>query len=74
MKTRKSSTGKTKNIVNAVIANILMILIVFIMLYPVAFAVGASFKPQKEIFSNVLNFFTANPTVESYARAIERID
>lgn len=63
-----------KEKLNGVLANILMLLMVIVMLYPVAFAVGASFKPQKEIFSDVLNFFTANPTLESYARAIDRID
>lgn len=76
MKTEKKQAmlNSRREKANSVIANIVMILIVIIMLYPVVFAVGASFKPQKEIFSNVLNFFTANPTLESYARAIARID
>lgn len=72
--TRLAAAGSRKEKANSIAANILIIFIVFIMLYPVAFAAGASFKPQKEIFSNVLNFFTANPTLESYARAIGRID
>lgn len=60
--------------VSSVFGHVLMMLIVVIMLYPVAFAVGASFKPQNEIFSNVLNFFTANPTLNNFKRAVERID
>lgn len=60
--------------VSSVFGHVLMMLIVVIMLYPVAFAVGASFKPQNEIFSNVLNFFTANPTLSNFKRAVERID
>lgn len=71
---RQATVNSRKEKVNSIVANIFMILIVFTMLYPVFFAAGASFKPQKEIFSNVLNFFTANPTLESYARAISRID
>ncbi len=76
MRTKKDrpGSGMAQSRANTVLANILLLLIVFIMLYPVAFALGASFKPQKEIFSDVLNFFTANPTLESYARAVERID
>lgn len=76
MRTKKDrpGSGMAQSRANTVLANILLLLIVFIMLYPVAFALGASFKPQKEIFSDVLNFFTANPTLENYARAVERID
>lgn len=74
IKNKRLISGKTQDTINSCIAHVLLMVIVFIMLYPVAFAVGASFKPQQEIFSNVLNFFTANPTLESYGRAIERID
>lgn len=76
MKTEKerAASGKAQNRAGSVFAHILLMLIVIIMLYPVAFAVGASFKPQDEIFSNVLNFFTANPTLNNFARAVERID
>lgn len=71
---RKSSSGRSQSKISAAFAHILLVLIVIIMLYPVAFAVGASFKPQNEIFSNVLNFFTSNPTLSNFARAVERID
>lgn len=76
MKTKKDkpSSGMHQSKVSSVFAHVLMVLIVVIMLYPVAFAVGASFKPQNEIFSNVLNFFTANPTLSNFKRAVERID
>lgn len=75
MKTNNTKpSGARQNKVSSVFAHILLMLIVLIMLYPVAFAAGASFKPQNEIFSNVLNFFTANPTLDNFARAVERID
>ena len=75
MKTKISSpSGTHLSKISSVFAHILLMVIVIIMLYPVAFAVGASFKPQNEIFSNVLNFFTANPTLSNFARAVERID
>ncbi len=75
MKTKKSNpSGTHQSKISSVFAHILLMMIVIIMLYPVAFAVGASFKPQNEIFSNVLNFFTANPTLSNFARAVERIN
>ena len=75
MKTKKSNpSGTHQSKITSVFAHILLMMIVIIMLYPVAFAVGASFKPQNEIFSNVLNFFTANPTLSNFARAVERIN
>ena len=75
MKTKKSNpSGTHLSKISSVFAHILLMMIVIIMLYPVAFAVGASFKPQNEIFSNVLNFFTANPTLSNFARAVERIN
>ncbi len=76
MKTKKDKPSSVMNQskVSSVFGHVLMMLIVVIMLYPVAFAVGASFKPQNEIFSNVLNFFTANPTLNNFKRAVERID
>ena len=74
IKDRERRSGRTREKMNTLFANTVLIVIVIIMLYPVAFAVGAAFKPQREIFSHVLNFFTANPTLENFARAIERID
>lgn len=75
MKTKKSNpSGTHQSKISSVFAHILLMMIVIIMLYPVAFAVGASFKPQNEIFSNVLNFFTANPTLSNFARAVEKIN
>lgn len=75
MKTKKSKpSGTHQSKISSVFAHILLMMIVIIMIYPVAFAVGASFKPQNEIFSNVLNFFTANPTLSNFARAVERIN
>ena len=75
MKTKKSNpSGTHQSKISSVFAHILLMMIVIIMLYPVAFAVGASFKPQNEIFSNVLNFFTENPTLSNFARAVERIN
>lgn len=75
MKTKKSAlSGKQKTAISAAIGHVVLLVVIVLMLYPVAFAVGASFKPQTEIFTNVLNFFTKNPTLDNFARAIERID
>ena len=71
---RRLHSGTTRNRVNAIFAHFVLLILVLIMLYPVAFAVGAAFKPQKEIFSNVLHFFTANPTLSNFKRAMERVN
>lgn len=47
---------------------------VCLMLFPIAFAVGGSFKPQDEIYSKVLQFFSTNPTLESYKAVFARVD
>ena len=43
--------------------HVLLILLVVIMLYPIVFSVGNSFKTQREIYSNVLSLIPQNPTL-----------
>ncbi len=59
---------------SAVAAHIVLILGVIVMLFPVFFAVGASFKPQNEIYSKVLQFFSRNPTLSNYITAFSMFD
>lgn len=46
-----------------IFVHILLILLVFIMLYPIVFSVANSFKTQKEIYGNVLSILPENPTL-----------
>lgn len=59
---------------SAVIAHTCLLIGVVLMLFPVLFAVGASFKPQSEIYSKVLQFFSANPTLSNYITAFSMFD
>lgn len=60
--------------VSSVVAHIVLIIGVILMLFPVFFAVGASFKPQSEIYSKVLQFFSRNPTLSNYITAFSMFD
>ncbi|HIX59355.1 MAG TPA: carbohydrate ABC transporter permease [Candidatus Blautia gallistercoris] len=53
--------------------HVLLILLVVIMLYPIVFSVGNSFKTQREIYSNVLSLIPQNPTLENYETIATRI-
>ena len=55
--------------VSTVIKYIILILVGFIMVYPLIWMVGATFKTNNEIFSN-LTPFTANPTLDGYKKAM----
>ncbi|MBQ8780249.1 MAG: carbohydrate ABC transporter permease [Oscillospiraceae bacterium] len=55
--------------VSTVIKYIILILVGFIMVYPLIWMVGATFKTNNEIFSN-LTPFTANPTLDGYKNAM----
>ncbi len=53
--------------------HVLLILLLVIMLYPIVFSVGNSFKTQREIYSNVLSLIPQNPTLENYETIATRI-
>ncbi len=55
--------------VGTVVKYIVLILVGFIMIYPLIWMVGATFKTNNEIFSN-LTPFTANPTLDGYKNAM----
>jgi len=50
-----------------------LLLLVLVMLYPIAFAVGNSFKNQKEVYGNVLALVPDAPTLENYETITTRI-
>ena len=56
-----------------IFVHILLILLVFIMLYPIVFSVANSFKTQKEIYGNVLSILPENPTLENYETITTKI-
>ena len=55
--------------VGTVVKYIILILVGFIMVYPLIWMVGATFKTNNEIFSN-LTPFTAHPTLDGYKNAM----
>jgi sn-glycerol 3-phosphate transport system permease protein len=50
-----------------------LFLLVLIMLYPIIFAVGNSFKTQKEVYGNVLSLIPSKPTLENFQTITTRI-
>jgi len=50
-----------------------LLLLVLVMLYPIAFAVGNSFKNQKEVYGNVLALVPDAPTLGNYETITTRI-
>jgi len=61
---------KNKNIVQYIIAGILVI----IFLLPVVYIISSSFKPLNELFSSTPTFFPREFTLDSYRKAVERGD
>jgi sn-glycerol 3-phosphate transport system permease protein len=57
----------------SIFAHLLLVLLVIIMLYPVVFSVGNSFKTQKEVYGNVLSLFPQDPTLQNYTLIMTRI-
>lgn len=46
--------------------HIIFIITIIILLYPVVFALGSSFKTLEDAYNNVLNVFPLHPTLENY--------
>lgn len=63
-----ASYKRSQNI-GTVLKYIVLIIVGFIMVYPLIWMVGATFKTNNEIFSN-LTPFTANPTLDGYKNAM----
>ena len=65
-----AAESKTKHYVNLFIRYFVLILVGLIMVYPLIWMVGATFKSNSEIFSSI-GFIPKNPTLEGYQKAME---
>lgn len=50
---------------------LILIVSLIVMMYPIVYMIGTSFKTLSDIFSSGLNVFTANPTTANYTQVIE---
>ncbi|MFK4998546.1 hypothetical protein ACI2OX_18175 [Bacillus sp. N9] len=64
---------KTENKMAAVIWQFIFGLVVIILLFPIFFALGTSFKPLEDVYSNVLNIIPLSPTLENYVQLFDRL-
>ena len=64
-----SAKSKTSRIINLILRYTILILVGFIMIYPLLWMIGATFKSNAEIFSTV-GLFTSNPTLQGYKDAM----
>ena len=60
-------TREQRNLMNLILRYIVLIVVGVIMIYPLVWMVGASFKTNSEIFSGI-NFIPINPTLGGYKR------
>ena len=65
-----AAESKTKHYVNVFLRYFVLILVGLIMIYPLIWGVGATFKSNAEIFSSI-GFIPKNPTLEGYKAAME---
>lgn len=65
-----AAESKTKHYVNVFLRYFVLILVGLIMIYPLIWMVGATFKSNAEIFSSI-GFIPKNPTLEGYKKAME---
>ena len=52
----------------------ILILTLIIMMYPIVYMIGTSFKTLQDIFSSGLNIFTSNPTMANYIQVFKSND
>lgn len=62
----KNLGTKKREIITDIFAYIFLTLLLIIVVFPLLYAVAASFKPLSELFVNVDKVFTAHPTLENY--------
>lgn len=65
-----AAQSKSKQIVSLILRYVVLIAVGFVMVYPLLWMVGATFKTNAEIFSSI-GLFTANPTLEGYKAAMQ---
>ena len=65
-----AAESKTKHIINLILRYTVLILVGFVMVYPLLWMVGATFKSNAEIFSSI-GLFTVHPSLEGYKAAMQ---
>ena len=68
-----AAESKTKHYVNVFLRYFVLILVGLIMIYPLVWMVGATFKSNAEIFSSI-GFIPKNPTLEGYKKSNQRME
>lgn len=69
------SKGKTKKMAKGEWRyQVILILTLIIMMYPIVYMIGTSFKTLQDIFSSGLNVFTSNPTMANYIQVFKSND
>ena len=63
-------TRETRKTVNTIVRYVVLIVVGFIMIYPLIWMVGATFKTNNEIFSGI-GFIPKNPTLDCYKNALK---
>lgn len=53
--------------------HIILFIIIFLMLYPLIFAMSTSFKTLSEAFNNILSIIPDNPTINAYKNVLGKI-
>ena len=66
-----AAESKTKHIINLILRYTVLILVGFVMVYPLLWMVGATFKSNAEIFSSI-GLFTVHPSLEGYKAAMQK--
>jgi len=66
-KTKKMAKGEWRY-------QVILILTLIIMMYPIVYMIGTSFKTLQDIFSSGLNVFTSNPTMANYIQVFKSND
>lgn len=61
--------SKFKHNLNTLLRYFVLILVGLIMIYPLLWMIGATFKSNADIFSGI-GLFTSNPTLEGYQAAM----
>ena len=61
--------SKEKRIIGLILRYAVLIIVGFIMVYPLLWMIGATFKSNAEIFSGI-GLFTAHPTIQGYKDAL----
>ena len=67
---KKDDRERQEKTVNTIVRYVVLIVVGFIMIYPLIWMVGATFKTNNEIFSGI-GFIPKNPTLDGYKNALK---